>query len=398
MKLYVVLLVLCAGLDGASLDWKAGVAAVVITPDKPIWMAGYAARKRPSEGAMQDLYAKALALQDRKGQRFVLVTTDLLGLTATVSENVAQRARKKYGLGRERLMFNSSHTHCGPVIDRMLAVAYDLDPGQWSVIDAYTHELENKLVSAIGDALGDLSPARLSFGHSQAGFAKDRRTQFLANGPVDHDVPVLRVDDAAGRMRAVVFGYACHNTTMPAEVCQLNGDYAGFCQAELRKRHPGAEAFFVAGCGADANPYPRGSEELARTNGSELAAAVDKALRNTLQPVGGPLRTSFERVNLAFVPAPSREEFERRLQDKNAYVARHAREMLASLDRDGKLPASYPYPIQVWRFGRDLTWIALGGEVVVDYDLRLKSGRARRSQSRRQAMRRTWAMAADGRI
>jgi neutral ceramidase len=72
---------------------------------------------------------------------------------------------------------------------------------------------------------------------------------------------------------------------------------------------------------------------------------------------------SFERVNLAFASAPSREEFERRLQDKNEYVARHAREMLAILDRDGKLPADYPYPIQIWKFGKDLTWIALGGEV-----------------------------------
>ena len=321
---------------------------------------------------MQDIYAKALAFRDRRGERFVLVTTDLLGLTAKVSENVAERARKKYGLGRDRLMFNSSHTHCGPVIDRMLAVAYNLDPGQWSVIDAYTRELEDKLVSVIGGALGDLRPARLSFGRSEAGFAKNRRTQFSPNGPVDHDVPVLRVDDPAGKMRAVVFGYACHNTTMSGEVCQLNGDYAGFCQAELRKSHPGAEAFFVAGCGADANPYPRGSEEAARAHGAELATAVDKALGNTFQPIGGPLRASFERVSLAFAPAPSREELERRLQDKNEYVARHAREMVAILDRDGKLPADYPYPIQVWKFGKDLTWIALGGEVVVDYDLRLK--------------------------
>ncbi len=46
--------------------------------------------------------------------------------------------------------------------------------------------------------------------------------------------------------------------------------------------------------------------------------------------------------------------------------------MLAILDRDGKLPTAYPYPIRVWQFGKDLTWIALGGEVVVDYGLRLK--------------------------
>jgi hypothetical protein len=181
------------------------------------------------------------------------------------------------------------------------------------------------------------------------------------------------VDDAAGRLRAVVFGYACHNTTIGAEVSKLSGDYAGFCQAELRRSHPGVEALFVAGCGADANPYPRGSEELARAHGSELAAAVDKSLSDTLQPLRGPLRASFERVNLAFAPAPSRDELERRLQDKNPYVVKHAREMLAILDRDGNLPADYPYPIQVWQFGKNLTWIALGGEVVVDYDLRLKN-------------------------
>ena len=96
------------------------------------------------------------------------------------------------------------------------------------LIDAYTRQLEDKLVAVIGNALGDLRPARLSFGHSEAGFAKNRRTEFSPYGPVDHDVLALHVDDGAGRMRAVVFGYACHNTTMPAEVCQLNGDYAGF--------------------------------------------------------------------------------------------------------------------------------------------------------------------------
>jgi len=335
-------------------------------------MAGYAARTRPSEGAAQDIYAKALALQDRSGQRLVLVTTDLLGLTVDVSAAVATRVEKKYGLGRDRLMLNSSHTHCGPVIDRMLAVAYKLDAAQWSDIDAYTRELEDKLVSTIGAALGSLHPARVSFGHTAAGFAKNRRTQFSPNGPVDHDVPVLRVDDRSGKLRAVVFGYACHNTTIGPEVCRLNGDYAGFCQTELRKHHPGAEALFVTGCGADANPFPRGTEELARAHGSELAVAVDKALGNSLQPIGGPLRASFERVNLEFAPAPSREELSKRLEDKNQYVARHAREMLAILDHEGKLPANYPYPIQVWQFGKDLTWIALGGEVVVDYDLRLK--------------------------
>ncbi len=325
MKSLALLFTVCLILDGATPEWKAGVASTIITPQKSIWMAGYSARKSASEGTLQDIYAKALALQDRTGKRFVLVTTDLLGLTADVANRIAARVQKKYGIPRERLMFNSSHTHCGPVIDRMLAVAYNLNPDQWSVIDAYTRDLEDKIVATAGRALGDLRPARLSFGRSDAGFARNRRRQFSPNGPVDHEVPVLRVDDLSGGMRAVVFGYACHNTTIGPEVCQISGDYAGFSQAELRKSHPGAEALFVTGCGADANPDPRGTVEFAQEHGKELAAAVDKALGTTLRPIGGPLRAGFERVPLAFAPVPSREELERRLQDKNEYAPRGTR-------------------------------------------------------------------------
>ena len=37
----------------------------------------------------------------------------------------------------------------------------------------------------------------------------------------------------------------------------------------------------------------------------------------------------------------------------------------------GRLPASQAEPVQVWTFGPDLTLVALGGEVVVDYAVRL---------------------------
>jgi hypothetical protein len=99
---------------------------------------------------------------------------------------------------------------------------------------------------------------------------------------------------------------------------------------------------------------------------------VDKVLAGGMRPLSGPLRPVFDRVNLPFAPAPPREEWQARLKSKDVYQQRHARDMLAILDRDGRLPSSYPYPIQVVRFGKDLTMVALAGEVVVDYDLRLK--------------------------
>ena len=96
-------------------------------------------------------------------------------------------------------------------------------------------------------------------------------------GPVDHDVPVLRVETPDGKLRAVVFGYACHNTTL--QFYQWCGDYAGFAQKYLEEKHPGATALFWMGCGGDANPLPRSKVELCKKYGRELADAVEDVHR-----------------------------------------------------------------------------------------------------------------------
>ncbi len=360
--------------------WKAGLARIAITPRGSLWMAGYAARTKPSEGTLQPLYAKALALEDRAGKRCVWVTSDLLGFPRAVASNIAERVQKQYQIPRECLILNSSHTHCGPVLESMLAVAYDMNEEQWSAVKAYTQDLEDKVVAVIGAALKDLRPARLSFGHSEANFCANRRVKTEKGyvggvnpaGPVDRTVPVLRVDGKKGKLRGLVFGYACHNTTLGDHFYQFNGDYAGFAQERLEERHPGAVALFVEGCGADANPAPRGTVDLARKYGEILAEAVDHALTRPLKPVRGPLKTAWELVPLSFAAPPTPDELQKRLQDKSVYVQRHARLMLSILDRDGRLPTEYPYPVQVWQFARDLTLIPMAGEVVVDYDLRLK--------------------------
>ena len=100
---------------------------MLITPQKPLWMAGYASRTRPSEGVAQDLYAKALALGDPTGKRAVLVTSDLLGFPAEVSHNIAVRVEQKHHLTRPQLLLSSSHTHSGPVIGKMLALIYQMN-------------------------------------------------------------------------------------------------------------------------------------------------------------------------------------------------------------------------------------------------------------------------------
>src|SRR5262245_5759909 len=89
----------------APATMKAGFAKIVITPEKNMWMAGYANRTKPSEGKVHDLYAKALVIQDSRGARVVLVTTDLLGLPSALTSEISEHANKSYGLKREQILF-----------------------------------------------------------------------------------------------------------------------------------------------------------------------------------------------------------------------------------------------------------------------------------------------------
>ena len=374
------------GLHGRSAEfapvWKAGLAKVRITPDKSVWMTGYGARTKPSEGTLHDLYARALALEDASGARAVLVTADLIGVSASVAKMVTDEAQRRYGLARDRLMLAFAHTHGGPSVANLLQVLANprMTPEQQRDVEDYTRGLVGKIVVLVGEALADLRPARLSVGQGEAPFAMNRRKKtekgyvigVNPDGPTDHTVPVLRVDGEDGRLRAVVFLYACHNTTLGGDIYQFHGDYAGFAESALEARHPGAAAMFMMGCGGDANPHPRGTVDLAHQHGETLAGAVDAVLGGAMRPVHGPLRTAFGTAALEFAPPPTRETFEAQMRDPNLFKQWHAKEMLALLDRDGRLPATYPAPVQVWRFGQEMMIVALGGEVVVDYALRLK--------------------------
>ena len=354
--------------------WQAGVATVDITPERSLWMAGFARRMQPSQGVAMPLHAKALALKCGEQPAAVLVTVDLLGLTARITDRVASLVQRRHRIRRADLLFNASHTHCGPIVDEQLSVAYDLSPEQWAAIRKYSARLEDQLAAVIGDALSRLRPARVGYARGEAGFAANRRVKFSPQGPVDHSVPVLRVDGPEGHTRAVVFGYACHNTTLPHTFVQYHGDYAGVAQATLEQRHPGTTALFVAGCGADANPTPRGTRELVEAHGTVLADAVDRALKATT-PIHPALRTAYGTIALPFADEAVRKRWRSELDVEQIYLQRHAELMKAAIARDGRLPSAQPNPVQVWRFGSaagsGLTLVALGGEVVVDYALRL---------------------------
>jgi hypothetical protein len=370
-KLAVCLLLVLPCVAPAQTVWKAGVAQAVITPGESIWLAGYGDRTHTSEGVLRDIYVKALALDAEAGKPVVIVTADLVGFPREISDPVAARCQKELGLARDRLVLNASHTHSAPVMARS-ASPRELDEPQWQAVDRYTAFLIDKTVGVIGAALHNLAPASVKFGQSFAGIAVNRRRAY-PNGrnrttQVDPDVPVMTVTGADGKLRAITVGYACHATVL--NIYQVSGDWPGFAQEAIEKAHPGAIALFVQGGGADANPLPRRSVELARAYGAVLAAAVEDVLNAPMKPVEAPIRTAYETVDVPFHHVPAREEL---LAQYPARPRPRVARWLDTLARGEKLPEYYPYTVEVWQFGGSLKFIALSGELVSDYSLRLKA-------------------------
>jgi hypothetical protein len=361
----------------ASAQWKAGSAAVSITPQEPVWLAGYASRTKPHESIRQPIYAKALAIRDEAaGTTSLIITLDLVGIRRAMAEPIAEEIAKKHGIPRERVLFNASHTHSAPIVGDASSYLYQFGekPEQFlQPIARYTTFLRGQILEAASQAVTRLEPATLAFEQGFAGFAVNRRrvTNRSWPGPVDHDVPVIAVKNSTGVLKAVLFGYACHNTVMGDQ--SVHGDYAGYAQAALEQRHPGAVALFVQGAGADSNPLPRRKPEHLERYGSTLADAVDEVLAAKMRSLTGPLKAAIEFPELRFQPPKSRAEYEALAKSSNQQESLHARRMLDAIERNGRVRDTVLYPVQAWNFGGGVTLLALAGELVADYSLRFKS-------------------------
>jgi hypothetical protein len=373
---------------GASVP--VGVAVIDITPAYPIRLVGYESRQAESEGIASRLKARALAIGGDSGSGgaedgpAVLLAVDNCAVGANVTEEVAARLKTKVGLKRERLVLCSTHTHCGPGLKSALNFIFGkpIPADQDARIDRYTRELTDALEKVALQALAARAPGRLAWGQGTVGFAANRRVLKKGkwagfgvnpNGPVDHSLPVLRVTDpSTNKVRAILVGYACHGTTLGGEFNQICGDWAGFGCDYLEREYPGAVALAIVGCGADANPEPRRNLNDSKQHGAALASEASRLLDQTsLTPLPGRITARFRRIELPLGPLPTRETLQKQTKIPGA-KGFLARTLLARLDAGKSIPTSVPYPVQTWCFGDRMAMVFLGGEVVVDFALRLK--------------------------
>ncbi len=304
----LIVAVLVAGMvraqDGSL---RAGVARVEITPGGSMPMYGYANRKcGPAQGTHDPLFAKVLVLEAGQS-KMAMVSLDLGSI---VAENLRREVAEKLGI--PVLLLSASHTHSAPAFLAPAGTGAGMSPGP-SESSPYLLEIEKKIFGAIREAASAMFAARLGIGRGslQLGYNRlllrdDGRARALFDnlqrvpyGPVDPEFTLLRVEDEAGTVRALLVHYACHAVCLGPTNCKYSADYPGVMQAKVEAEMKGTQCMFIQGGAGDINPLFQGRKGMEQedfatmtTMGELLAADVLKTVRSTKAAV--PLQASIQ--------------------------------------------------------------------------------------------------------
>jgi neutral ceramidase len=300
----------------------AGVAETNITPPLDTWMAGYSRRPTGAVGVLDELWARALVLEDGH-RRLVLLTADVAAFPHWMVTQVRAEIAQRLGTVPQAVLLHATHTHSGPNLGVYRAMG---------TVDApYVDVLTRKLVGVARQALSRLQPAHLTYGETSAQIGVNRRATDANGqsvlgtnyaGPVAPTVQVVCVNGADGRMFAMLFSHACHPTTLPREELRFSADWPGAAVAALRDRFQREAAdsgvaadavpLFFQGCCGDINPLRRGDREAVLANGRQIAEAAHTARWNAHGRLDASLDAAEITIDLPLLPPPDAGECERR--------------------------------------------------------------------------------------
>jgi hypothetical protein len=219
-------LLLCA--LTAAAEFRAGAARVDITPpaDAALPMAGYAGRTQGFRAIHDNVYVRAIVVDDGTSQA-AIVAWESLFVPDAVWEEVSKRVAAETGIPPERLLLSAVHDHGAPTMTLSDAAPKNA---------AYTRSVAAAAVDAVKRAKASLQPARMGIGTATAYVNVNRREMqpgrglwlgFNEEGPSDKTVTVLRFDDAGGKPFAFFINYPVHAVVMGPENLQVTGDLAG---------------------------------------------------------------------------------------------------------------------------------------------------------------------------
>ena len=385
----MILLLVCGDVlfaqQKATRSLQVGVAKIDITPYHPIRLSGYlrmGSRKVESEGVLQPLWAKAIAIGSDQQSPSVLITVDLAGIRAQMTADIAKWLSQHTTFNPANLAICASHTHSGPDVGNSHNMYFDptLPVDQLGRIAAYLDSLVPKLKKVALQALQNRKPSLVSWSQGSVGFALNRRVikngiwvghGKVPEGPVDHTLPLMRITDLNGNIKALFVSYACHGTTLLDDINKTHGDWIGEAQRLIEVNHPGALALVAQGCGGDTDPDQRGKPEHATLHGQSIANEVERLLGAPMQPLTDAPVVRSKTIRLPFDHVPDVAEFITLAKEGGA-KGRNAEVHLDRLVRGIPISTSMEYPLRSWTFGGKLTMLFMGGEVLADYALRIR--------------------------
>ena len=229
----------------------AGTSAVVLETPVGAEMMGYGARTGTAASLHDPLHARALYLAAESD--LLLIECELCLLAPSQAEGVRERIAAKTGIARERILVGCIHTHSGP--DTGLgALLRGSEPP-----DHVAPLLEASIEAGV-QAHANASPARLGVGFAEARIGRNRRR---ADGPLDTDVLVIRVDRADGSPLSVLYVHGCHPTALGHDNLAYSADWPWAAGRAIQEGLPGCNPIFVLGAHADVDPRTRGLLDLA---------------------------------------------------------------------------------------------------------------------------------------
>jgi hypothetical protein len=227
-----------------------------ITPEEPVLMSGYEARKTPSTGVHDELFATALCFSDDVS-RVLLITTDVIGFSHQLNDEIIQEISAATGVGTEQIMLTAAHNHGAPSIRTYTDEASPEN-------ERYIEQLREKLVDISVEASENLQPVKIGIGKGYCSMNINRRAKFAdggiwlgrnQDGPCDHEVTIMKIENLEGNLVALHVNWPCHGTTGGQENYKITGDWPGTTARYLEK-HLGDEVIIgiTDGASGDINP------------------------------------------------------------------------------------------------------------------------------------------------
>jgi hypothetical protein len=285
---------ICSTVAGQT-SLKGGCAKIDITPPVGAWLAGYRVREKPSDGISDQLYAKAMVLDDGRN-KVAIVSADLLWVSLEVTTDVRKMVKERVGIAEENVLICATHTHFGPKIDRF---AKDWPDAPVSEINqSYIQTLKQKIADSIiaadknvkevkvGVVKGEIPEVvynrrtKRSNGSVAMTFRLPPAEPNLTFGPIDPQVSILKIEDANGALVGALVNFACH------PVCggpgrekfySISADYPGRT-AQVVEQMEGGICLFALGTAGDMNPVmadrknPR--SQIGRALGGEVLRRI----------------------------------------------------------------------------------------------------------------------------